>query len=176
VCPSLFDTAGHPSFAATPPFEHPHSGDLDETGEGEGRGKNLNLPLPYGSGDIAYTRLFDEIVAPAVRAHAPEILFIACGQDANQYDPNGRQLLSMAGFHALGRRARLLADACCGGSLALIQEGGYQLSYAAYCLHATLEGVLLREPELPDPIAFLPETLDGLDAFIERARRVTGTS
>ena len=160
----------HGAWGAT----HPQSGGFDERGEGPGRGANLNLPLPYGSGDAAYTRLFDEIVAPAVRAHAPDIVFIACGQDANQFDPNGRQLLSMAGFHALGRRARDLADACCNGRLVLVQEGGYQVSYAAYCLHATLEGVLGRDPGLEDPIAYMPEETSGLDAFVARARRELG--
>ncbi|MGD8350431.1 MAG: hypothetical protein PVI79_14375 [Gammaproteobacteria bacterium] len=149
---------------------HLQSGDFDERGEGPGLGKNLNLPLPYGSGDIAYSRVFDEIVVPAVRAHAPEVLFVACGQDANQFDPNGRQLLSMAGFYELGRRVRALADECCGGRLVLAQEGGYQLSYAACCLHATLEGVLGREPGLVDPIAYMPEATAGLDAFVESAR------
>ena len=151
---------------------HPQSGDFDERGEGAGFGKNLNLPLPCGSGDIAYARVFDEIVAPAVRAHAPEILLVACGQDASQFDPNGRQLLTMAGFYDLGRRARALADECCAGRLALVQEGGYQPSYAAYCLHATLDGVLAREPGLTDPIAFMPEATDRLDSFIEAALHV----
>ena len=151
---------------------HPQSGDFDERGEAAGLGKNLNLPLPCGSGDIAYTRVFDAIVAPAVRAHGPQILLIACGQDASQFDPNGRQLLTMAGFYQLGRRARALADECCDGRLALVQEGGYQQSYAAYCLHATLEAVLEREPALADPIAFMPEATDGLDAFIDNARRL----
>ncbi len=156
----------HGAWGAT----HSQSGDFDELGAGAGLGKNLNLPLPCGSGDIAYTRVFDAIVAPAVRAHAPEILFVACGQDANQFDPNGRQLLTMDGFYQLGRRARSLADECCGGRLVLVQEGGYQLSYAAYCLHATLDGALGREPGLADPIAFMPEDTAGLDAFVATAR------
>ena len=151
---------------------HPQSGDFDELGEAAGLGKNLNLPLPCGSGDLAYTRVFDAIVAPAVRAHAPEIILVACGQDASQFDPNGRQLLTMAGFYQLGRRARALADECCAGRLALVQEGGYQQSYAAYCLHATLEGVLEREPALDDPIAFMPEATAGLDAYIDSARKL----
>jgi acetoin utilization deacetylase AcuC-like enzyme len=41
-----------------------------------------------------------------MRAHQPEILFVANGQDANQFDPNGRQLLSMKCFYELGKRAR----------------------------------------------------------------------
>jgi acetoin utilization deacetylase AcuC-like enzyme len=157
----------HGAWGAT----HPQTGDVDEVGSGRGLGKNLNLPMPYGSGDTAYLRVFDEIIAPAVRAHRPEILFIANGQDANQFDPNGRQLLSMNGFHQLGRRARALADECCDGRLVLVQEGGYQISYAAYCLHASLEGVLQREPGLGDPLAYMQEDVSGLAHFIEQWRQ-----
>jgi acetoin utilization deacetylase AcuC-like enzyme len=152
----------HGAWGAT----HPQSGDVYEVGVGRGLGKNLNLPMPYGSGDIAYLRAFDEVVAPAVRAHCPEMLFIANGQDANQFDPNGRQLLSMGGFHELGKRARALADECCDGRMLLVQEGGYAISYAAYCLHANLEGVLMRDASLPDPLAYMQETVDGIDNFL----------
>ncbi len=150
---------------------HPQTGDLDETGQGAGVGKNINLPMPYGSGDIMYNRVFDEIVVPQVRKHEPEILLVAAGQDANQFDPNGRQLLSMQGFHMLGMRARDLADDCCDGKLVLVQEGGYAISYAAYCLHATLEGVLKRKPGLEDPLAYMQEDTRGLEEFINRVKQ-----
>ena len=147
---------------------HPQTGGADEVGKGKGRGANLNVPLPYGSGDRAYLRAFDEIVVPALESFAPELLFIANGQDANQFDPNGRQNLSMAGFYALGLRARTLADNLTGGRIVLTQEGGYSLSYAAYCLHASLEGVLGRDNSLDDPIAYLPEHTGGLDLALAR--------
>ena len=150
---------------------HPQTGDVDEVGRASGLGKNLNLPMPYGSGDAAYLRVFDEIIAPAVRAHRPEILFIANGQDANQFDPNGRQLLSMNGFYELGKRARALADECCDKRLVLVQEGGYAISYAAYCLHASLQGVLQRKPGLDDPLAYMQEDVSGLDRFIKQWRQ-----
>jgi len=150
---------------------HEQTGDIDEAGASRGLGRNLNIPMPYGSGDAAYIRVFDEVVAAAVRVHQPEILFIACGQDANQFDPNGRQLLSMKGFYELGKRARQLADECCNGKLVLVQEGGYAISYAAYCLHATLDGVLNRPLELPDPLAYMTDNTDGLDEFISRLKQ-----
>ena len=145
---------------------HPQTGDVDEVGAGAGVGANLNIPMPYGSGDSAYLRAFEEIVMPAVRAHKPDMLFIANGQDANQFDPNGRQLLSMRGFYELGKRVRVLADECCDGRLLLVQEGGYAISYAAYCLHATLDGVLGREPGLDDPLAYMQEQLATVEDFI----------
>ena len=147
---------------------HLQSGDVDEVGSGAGLGKNLNLPMPYGAGDLAYARVFDEIIAPRIRQHRPEVLFIAAGHDANQFDPNGRQLLSMDGFYQLGQRARALADECCGGKLVLVQEGGYAISYAAYCLHATLQGAINSAASLPDPLAYMQEDTDGIDEFIIR--------
>ena len=150
---------------------HPQTGDVDEAGAAEGLVKNLNIPMPYGSGDIAYLRVFDEIVAPLVRAHKPEVLFIAAGQDASQFDPNGRQLLTMNGFYELGKRARLLGDECCNGKLVLVQEGGYAISYAAYCLHATLEGILNRDAELKDPLAYMQENTDGVGSFLVEIKK-----
>ncbi|MBT3557097.1 MAG: hypothetical protein HOC63_16985 [Rhodospirillales bacterium] len=149
---------------------HHQTGAADEVGVGAGVGSNINIPLPYGSGDQAYARAFDEIIAPAIEAHAPEIIFVAAGQDANQFDPNGRQLLTMAGFHQLGLKARGLADKVSDGRLVLVQEGGYAMSYAAYCLHATLEGVLQIDPSLSDPIAYVPEDLRGLTQALEEIK------
>jgi acetoin utilization deacetylase AcuC-like enzyme len=92
---------------------------------------------------------------------------VACGQDASQFDPNGRQCVTMAGFHGLASRTRKLADRYCQGRLALVQEGGYAVSYAALCLHATLEGAMGGELSLSDPLAYLPEPTDRLDAVID---------
>ncbi len=60
---------------------------------------------------------------------------------------------------------------CCRGRLALIQEGGYALSYAALCLHATLAGVLGRELGISDPLAYLPDPTDGIEARIDDLAR-----
>jgi acetoin utilization deacetylase AcuC-like enzyme len=102
----------------------------------------------------------EEIIAPVVDRYAPELLLVAAGQDASQFDPNGRQCLTMAGFRRLGAAARELADRHCDGRTVLVQEGGYARTYAGYCLHATLEGVLGLEPSLEDPCAWMPDDPD----------------
>ena len=89
----------------------------------------------------ATRRRWDRVAGPLVEAFEPELVIIASGQDANQFDPNGRQSLDLDGFRALGERARVLADRF-GGRLLMIQEGGYSRTYSALCLHASLEGVL----------------------------------
>jgi acetoin utilization deacetylase AcuC-like enzyme len=136
---------------------HPQTGAPDEVGRREGEGFNANVELPPGSGDGAYLRAFEEIVAPIVDAFAPDLLLVACGQDANQFDPNGRQCVTMEGFRRLGAAARELAERHCGGRIVLAQEGGYARSYSAFCLHATLAGVLGVDPGLDDPCAYLPD-------------------
>jgi acetoin utilization deacetylase AcuC-like enzyme len=45
----------------------------------------------------------------------------------------------MQGFYQLGKACRLLAEEHAGGRLVVVQEGGYSMSYSAYCVHAVLE-------------------------------------
>ncbi len=133
---------------------HPETGEVDETGKGAGIGYNFNIPLAYGTGDVAYREVMQELVRPAVDEFAPQLIVVACGEDANQYDGNGRNLLSMRGFYDLGRIARELADQHSEGKLLLMQEGGYALTYSAFCLYAAVEGVLGVEDPMPDEIAY----------------------
>ncbi|MDQ3867457.1 MAG: hypothetical protein M3304_11660 [Actinomycetota bacterium] len=144
---------------------HPQTGAPDEIGAGAGEGTNLNVELPLGTGDRGYAQAMAEIVIPIVDAFAPELLLVAIGQDANQFDPNGRQCVTMAGFRDLGSAARALAERHCGGRIVLVQEGGYARTYSAFCLHATLEGILGLEPTLADPCAYLPDTVSVEDAL-----------
>jgi acetoin utilization deacetylase AcuC-like enzyme len=131
--------------------QHPQTGKADEVGRGAGVGYNLNVPLPMGTGDRGYEHAMEDIVIPAIDDFAPEAVIIASGQDANAFDINGRQCVTMAGFRRLGALARIIADRHAGGGLCLIQEGGYAISYAAFCLHGTLEGVLGLDLGLADP-------------------------
>ena len=133
---------------------HPETGGVDEIGCGPGRGFNLNMPLPYGSGDQAYAAAMERLVSPAVQLFEPDLIVVACGQDANQFDANGRNLLSMTGFRTLGRIARELAEQCCEGRLLLCQEGGYAITYTGFCMYAVAEGVLGAEQPMEDPLAY----------------------
>ncbi|GAV60817.1 Hist_deacetyl domain-containing protein [Cephalotus follicularis] len=137
---------------------HPQNGSVDELGEGEGFGYNLNIPLPNGTGDKGYQYAMKELVAPAIQKFEPDMIVLVIGQDSSAFDPNGRQCLTMDGYRDIGQKVRVLADRHSGGRLLIVQEGGYHVTYSAYCLHATLEGVLnLPLPLLSDPIAYYPE-------------------
>jgi len=149
---------------------HREDGIPDEVGEGEGAGFNVNVALPYGVGDRGYAAAFDQVVLPALRAFAPELIVGACGQDASQFDPNGRQCLTMAGFHAIGERLAGAAAELCDGRLVLCQEGGYGRTYSALCALETLAGILGRATGLQDPLAFLPDEGDAHRVAIEATR------
>lgn len=137
---------------------HPQEGTVGEFGEGEGFGYNLNVPLPNGTGDSGYVYAMTELVSPAVKKFKPDMMVFVIGQDSSSFDPNGRQCLTMEGYRQIGKIVRSLADEYSDGRVLIVQEGGYQVTYSAYCLHATLEGVLnLPFPLLSDPIAYYPE-------------------
>ena len=76
---------------------HPQTGAPDEVGEGDGAGRNVNVELPVGTGDEGYRRAMARAVGPVVDAFRPGLIVIACGQDASQFDPNGRMCVSMTG-------------------------------------------------------------------------------
>ena len=153
---------------------HPETGAVDERGEGGGLGANINIELPLGTGDGGYLDAFDRVVAPALARFSPDLVIGACGQDASQFDPNGRQSVSCAGFHGIGERMAVLAARHNpGGRLLLVQEGGYAPTYAALCLEATLLGVLGLPPE-SDPLAFLPDEPERAQAAIDEAAAAAG--
>ncbi len=147
----------HMNHGAWSPETHPQTGEVDEIGTGPGRGYNLNLPLPFGSGDAAMIALMHRVVLPALRRFAPDLIIVSNGQDASQFDPNGRQLVSMAGFHALAAQmAALSADLDLRGML-VVQEGGYNPAYTGFCAYATALGFLGAPLDLSDPLAYYPE-------------------
>lgn len=137
---------------------HPQNGSIHEVGVDSGFGYNLNIPLPNGTGNKGYAYAFNSLIVPAVQTFGPELIILALGQDSSAFDPNGRQCLTMEGYREIGQIVRRLADMQTNGHLLIVQEGGYHVTYAAYCLHATLEGALnLPSPLLSDPIAYYPE-------------------
>jgi len=115
---------------------HPETGDADEVGAGDGIGFNVNVPLDLASGDSAYLAAWSKLVVPAVDAFAPTFIVVACGVDGSCVDPLGRMLLTATGYFQLARGARALADKHAEGRLVATLEGGYSLSYAAFCVGA----------------------------------------
>jgi acetoin utilization deacetylase AcuC-like enzyme len=151
--PDVLVVSLHADYGAWDPETHPQTCRPDEHGTGDGEGYTVNVTLPPGTGDPGYARAFDAIVDPVLSAYDPDLLLVSAGQDAGQMDPNGRMLLTKAGFRDLGERARAAAD----GSLALVQEGGYNVSHLPYLTLGALEGALGVDAGIEDPFRLLDE-------------------
>jgi acetoin utilization deacetylase AcuC-like enzyme len=126
-------------------------GNAEELGEGPALGRNINVPLPPGSGIGAYRCALERVVLPALRGHAPELIVVSCGLDANAMDPSARMLLTSEDFRELTRRCREAADELCGGRLVLCQEGGYSPTYVPFCGLAIVEELAGYASGVRDP-------------------------
>jgi acetoin utilization deacetylase AcuC-like enzyme len=104
-------------------------------GPGEGDETTLNVPLPAGSGDEDYLRAFETVVAPAVRAFAPELVLVSAGFDAHVDDPIAGMRVTADGFRELARRSAEL-----GPRVGAVLEGGYNPRSLPTLVRYALEG------------------------------------
>lgn len=130
---------------------YPFSGGREAMGHGAGYGSTLNIPLPNGSGDAAFAHVYRELVVPALQRFAPECVLVSAGYDAHWDDPIGTCTLSVTGYTAILQALWQTAQQQCGGRMAIILEGGYNLAALAAGVHATVS-LLAGVPPLPDPL------------------------
>jgi acetoin utilization deacetylase AcuC-like enzyme len=104
-------------------------------GPGTSGEHRLNIPLAAGSGDVEYAHAFTDLVEPAVRAFAPDVVLVAAGFDAHHADPLAEMRVTADGFRELARRSASLAP-----RLAVVLEGGYNLQTLPGLVEAALEG------------------------------------
>jgi acetoin utilization deacetylase AcuC-like enzyme len=108
------------------PF-YPGTGEADEVGLDEGRGFTVNVPIEVGAQNADYQLVFHDVVVPVVRAFQPALLIVSAGFDAHERDPLAGMRLTSEAFAAMTADLRGLAEACCGGRLVAVTEGGYDL-------------------------------------------------
>ncbi len=153
---------------------YPGTGAASETGSGPGVGTTINVPLPPWTGDAGYLEVFREVLVPAARRYRPTLILVSAGYDGHWRDELATMQLSVAGFADLVEVVKLLADDLCGGRLAFLLEGGYDLDALAYAIAATFD-VLLGRP-IVDPLGPGPGGGRGADVSpaIAAARRIHG--
>jgi acetoin utilization deacetylase AcuC-like enzyme len=117
---------------------YPGTGASDEVGSGPGEGFTVNLPLESGGTDGDYRHVFDRVVVPVLRQFSPDLLLVSAGFDAHERDPLATMRVTAAGFAAMTMALRGVAEECCRGRIALVTEGGYDLT----ALDASLETVV----------------------------------
>lgn len=133
------------------PF-YPGTGALEEAGRGKGEGFTVNAPLPPRLGDDDYAALFRELLVPIADAWRPDLVLVSAGFDPHEDDPLGGMAVTPEGFARLCSIVGQIADRHAGGKLALVLEGGYDLSGLAGSVSACIEVLAgARVPEAGPP-------------------------
>lgn len=127
------------------------SGFVEEAGEGAGHGYNINIPLPPGSGHGAYLHAMDTVVAPAMEAFRPDMIFILSGFDGGALDPLGRNMAHSGTYREMTRKMKALAATLCDGKLLIMHEGGYSPAYTPFCGMAVIEALTDVNSGVHDP-------------------------
>ncbi|GIV83657.1 MAG: histone deacetylase [Candidatus Roseilinea sp.] len=135
---------------------YPGSGAADERGRGAGRGATINVPLPPETGDFGYALVFDEILVPAARRFAPNLLLVSAGFDAHWRDPLAHMRVSLAGFARMMRLLCDLSDELCGGRMVVVLEGGYDLQALSYGVLNALRIMQGSHADVEDPLGPCP--------------------
>jgi len=140
---------------------YPGSGGIGEIGSGAGMGYTINVPLRPGTDDAQYVKVLRRILLPVALKFKPEIVMVSAGFDIYHKDPLGGMRVTPAGFACLMRILLDIADACCGGKLAVTLEGGYNIAGLTESTKAVLiemtdatqvsEGELERHDREADP-------------------------
>jgi len=135
------------------PF-YPGTGALSDVGDGGGKGYTVNVPLRGGMGDEGYLRVFDEVLAPVTRRYRPQLIVVSAGYDAHVADPLGGMSVTTAGFFAIAEKVKRLAEEIeeCGGRVAAVLEGGYNVEALAMSVVATIgawEGAFSEQKDVP---------------------------
>ena len=134
------------------PF-YPGTGEAGDVGRDEGRGFTVNVPIERGATDADYEMVFDAVVVPVTQQFQPDLVLVSAGFDAHAEDPLGGMRMSAAGFGRLTGRLCAVADACAGGRLVLVTEGGYHLRAMAESLAASLSALAGRPAGADTPPA-----------------------
>ena len=131
------------------PF-YPGSGAATEIGHGAGLGYTLNVPLEAGATDADHALVWNEVIDPALVRFAPDLIVVSAGFDGHQDDPLGSQRMTTAGFGAWLEAIRARAQMTCGGRIAVVTEGGYDLRALRACLDIAVDA--LRGPVAADAV------------------------
>lgn len=120
------------------PF-YPGTGAVTEVGHAAGAGFTLNVPLEAGATDADHAAVWNAVIDPALVRFAPDLILVSAGFDAHQDDPLGSQRMTTGGFRAWLAAIRARAARTCGGRLAVVTEGGYDLQALRACIDAAVD-------------------------------------
>jgi acetoin utilization deacetylase AcuC-like enzyme len=112
----------------------------------------MNFPFPPGAGDEEYAFVMREAVLPLMREFDPGLVLVSAGFDAHRDDLLGAMRLSDEGYAMMTGLLAEAAGQTCGGRLAFVLEGGYNIEAQARAVEAVIQTMLGRTWEaIEDP-------------------------
>lgn len=139
------------------PF-YPGSGHWREIGADTGRGATFNVPLPQGVGNDQFSRIFDQLLYPAMARYQPQLVLVSAGYDAHWADPLGAlTLVDASGYAYMTSVLHSIAQEFAEGRIILLLEGGYNFDALAWSTFASVQALLGKsvdaDPLGPPPAA-----------------------
>jgi len=133
------------SFHLSP--HYPGTGDIEEIGTGVGKGYTINTPLSHGNGEVAVSKLLDEIFMPTARKFKPDIILVSSGFDSHHLDPLGGLKLSSNFFGEMISRLQDVQP-----KIVCTLEGGYNLDWIGKCLLSQIGQMMYHPVKFDDPV------------------------
>ncbi len=97
----------------------------------------LNVPLPVGGiSTEAFVALWEQLLPLAARAARPGVIIVSAGFDYVAGDMVGDLGVGVEAAAPIGAAIRRAADQYCGGSVAYVLEGGYDLDALSHSIAA----------------------------------------
>jgi acetoin utilization deacetylase AcuC-like enzyme len=139
---------------------YPGTGAVRFFGHGDGYGYNLNIPLLAGKTDADFLHIFERVLAPVAAEFEPDFIIASAGFDIAAGDPLGGMLVTAGGFGLLTRALMAMAERTAGGRLALVLEGGYDLTALTEGVREVLKALgTRRDSPLSGRPSDLPDSL-----------------
>jgi len=133
------------SFHLSP--HYPGTGDIGEIGVGVGKGYTINAPLSHRNGEVAVSKLLDEIFMPIARKFKPDIILVSSGFDSHHLDPLGGLKLSSNFFGEMISRLQDVQP-----KIVCTLEGGYNLDWIGKCLLSQIGQMMYHPVKFDDPV------------------------
>jgi acetoin utilization deacetylase AcuC-like enzyme len=127
-------------------FPHyPGTGDTNEIGIGDGEGFTVNIPVSHGNGNIAISKMLDEVFLPIAKQFKPDIIIFSSGYDSHYLDPLGGLKLTSHFFGEIIEKFQKIQT-----KIVCTLEGGYNLDWIGKCLVSQLGQMVGEDIDFKD--------------------------
>jgi len=125
---------------------YPGTGAAREVGKGMGEGFTVNVPLSTRCGDADYGNIFQKFLKPIALEYQPQLVLVSAGFDTHGDDPLGGMEVTERGFARMTQILMEIAEATAGGKLAIILEGGYDVTAESRSVKEVLKELAQTSP------------------------------